>query len=155
MIKRLSLADYLAENEIEPDDHYDCSCGRQVEPEALYDVREYDDDVLSGEWLCFTCISHQDRIEQAAAQDCQPASWSESCEIGNQIRALRLTMIEQVRWLRERHADEAALNLTTTLSEPEYAALLTYIQALRDLPEEFETPDEVNWPEKPLFIQNG
>lgn len=152
MNSRLTYADYLEETEADIEDYYPCSCGRIVEPAGLFDVRHYDDDVLAGDWRCGTCVSHQDRIEQAAAQNCQPASWSENCEIGNQIRALRLTMIEQVRWLRERHADEVTLNLTPTLSEQEYTDLLTYIQALRDLSEDFETPDEVNWPEKPLFL---
>ena len=36
--------------------------------------------------------------------------------------------------MRERHADELELGNGTTLTPEQYTALLTYIQALRDLP---------------------
>lgn len=151
MTSRLTYAEYLEENEAEAEETYPCSCGRIVEPQGLFDVRDYDDEVISGEWRCWTCISHQDRIEKAGETHPAP-SWSTDCEIGNAIRAERMTRIEQVRWLRERHADQVMMEIEPTLSQQDYTTLLDYIQSLRTITDDFESPDLVVWPEKPSFL---
>lgn len=62
------------------------------------------------------------------------------------LRAERDRRFEETRWLVERHAEELTLALEPSLSEAEYADLLFYRQALRDLPENTSDPLNPEWP---------
>ena len=64
--------------------------------------------------------------------DTPPAPTTE--ELFDRLRSVRDARISAVLWVRERHADELGLGKETTLTPEQYTALLTYIQALRDLP---------------------
>ena len=55
-------------------------------------------------------------------------------ELFSRLRVERDTRISAVLWMRERHADELELGKETSLTPEQYTALLTYIQALRDIP---------------------
>ena len=70
------------------------------------------------------------------------------------LRSERDTRIYAVLWMRERHADELELGKETSLTPEQYTELLTYIQALRDLPAQPGAPwdgggDLTPWPELP------
>lgn len=67
-------------------------------------------------------------------------------------RAWRDAEIQRVTPLRDRHRDEAEQGIETTLSASEYAALLVYIQALRDWPASPDFPDVAGRPEIPTGI---
>ncbi|EGJ51823.1 tail fiber assembly protein [Desulfocurvibacter africanus] len=67
-----------------------------------------------------------------------PAPSSE--QLAASIRAERDRRLAAVVWLRDRHRDELELGLATTLDIVRYSALMTYIQALRDLPEQAGFP---------------
>lgn len=58
------------------------------------------------------------------------------------------------RWMIERHRDELDLNRPTTLSASQFAALLTFIQALRDVPEQPGFPAAITWPLPPSDLSN-
>ena len=58
------------------------------------------------------------------------------------------------RWMIERHRDELDLNRPTTLSASQIAALLTFIQALRDVPEQPGFPAAITWPLPPSDLSN-
>lgn len=82
------------------------------------------------------------------AEDEAPLDPSTEAEV--QARAVRLQRnirIGQARWLIDRHRDETALGLTTTLVQADYFAVLSHVQALRDLPEQDGFPLTVEWPE--------
>ena len=66
------------------------------------------------------------------------------------LRSERDRRLDATDKLMRRHADQVEMNATTTLSAGEYSELLTYRQALRDLPE--LTPDPLNpdWPVYPI-----
>ena len=75
-------------------------------------------------------------------------------ELFSRLRSERDTRISAVLWMRERHADELALGKEASLTPEQYAALLTYIQALRDLPAQPGAPwdgggELTPWPELP------
>lgn len=75
-------------------------------------------------------------------------------ELFNLLRSERDNRINSILWMRERHADELELGTETSLTPEQYTALLTYIQALRDLPAQPGAPwdgggDETPWPELP------
>ena len=83
-----------------------------------------------------------------------PPAPPSSEELFTSLRTERDMLISAVLWMRERHADELELGKETTLTPEQYAALLTYIQALRDLPAQLGAPwdgggDETPWPVKP------
>lgn len=67
-------------------------------------------------------------------------------ELAVQVRAERDRRIAAVQWRKDRHADELALGLTPT--EP-IEPVLTYIQALRDAPDQPGFPENITWPEEP------
>lgn len=59
--------------------------------------------------------------------------------------------------IRDRHRDErelvaANLREATTLTEEQFLQLLTYIDALRQIPQGYAYPKAVVWPETPEFI---
>lgn len=68
-------------------------------------------------------------------------------ELWDALRAERDGMLMATDWLVQRHAEELALGLDTTLTPEQHTDLLTYRQALRDLPENTTDPTNPNWPE--------
>lgn len=64
-------------------------------------------------------------------------------------RQKRDTLLNAELWKLQRHEQEKALEIQTTLSEQEYLALLQYIQALRELPQQEGFPNTVVYPELP------
>ena len=76
-------------------------------------------------------------------------------ELFSRLRIKRDTRINSVLWMRERHADELELGKGTSLTPEQYTALLTYIQALRDIPQQEGAPwdgggEQTPWPIKPV-----
>ena len=89
-----------------------------------------------------------------------PDGWSDTPppptteELFARLRDQRYTRINSVLWMRERHADELELGTEPTLTPEQYTALLTYIQALRDIPAQPGAPwdgggELTPWPELP------
>lgn len=73
------------------------------------------------------------------------------------VRARRDALIAAADWLVLRHIQEMALvtagALTaTTLTDAEYLELLEYIQTLRQIPQGYDYPAAVVWPDAPAFI---
>lgn len=62
------------------------------------------------------------------------------------LRAQRDTRLATTDWLVQRHAEELALGLDTTLTPGQHTDLLTYRQALRDLPANTTDPANPEWP---------
>ena len=56
---------------------------------------------------------------------------------------------EQIRSQRNYHLSQTDWIFAPDVTLKNKEAWLTYRQALRDLPQNFETPEEVVWPEKP------
>ena len=76
-------------------------------------------------------------------------------ELFNLLRSERDSRINSVLWMRERHSDELELGKEATLTPEQYTALLTYIQALRDITEQPGAPwdgggELTPWPVKPV-----
>ncbi|GFM38324.1 phage tail assembly chaperone [Desulfovibrio psychrotolerans] len=72
-------------------------------------------------------------------------------------RTKRNDLLSAAVGIRDRHRDErelvaAAVRTETTLTEPQFIELLTYIDALRQIPQGFPYPAAVEWPEAPVFI---
>ena len=89
-----------------------------------------------------------------------PEGWSDTPppptieELFDRLRSFRDARITDLLWVRERHADELDLGNKTTLTPEQYTTLLTYIQALRDLPAQPGAPwdgggELTPWPELP------
>lgn len=89
-----------------------------------------------------------------------PGGWSDTPpaptieELFDMLRGFRDARISAVLWMRERHADELELGKETSLTPEQYTALLTYIQALRDIPAQPGAPwdgggELTPWPAKP------
>lgn len=66
-------------------------------------------------------------------------------QLAAQARAERDTKLTATNWLVERHREEQETG-TTTLTAQEYADLLAYRQALRDVPQQAGFPETIDWP---------
>lgn len=66
-----------------------------------------------------------------------------------EVRAERERRIDAIRWRIERYQTQEAAGIETTETAEQYQALLIYVQALRDVPEQDGFPDNVVWPDKP------
>lgn len=66
-----------------------------------------------------------------------------------EARAERERRIDAIRWRIERYQTQAAAGLETTDTAEQYKAILIYVQALRDVPEQEGFPDAIEWPEEP------
>lgn len=83
----------------------------------------------------------KERIEQYA--EAKPAEQKAA-----EARAERDRRIDAIRWRIERYQTQAA-GLETTDTAEQYKAILLYVQALRDIPEQAGFPDAIEWPEEP------
>lgn len=63
-----------------------------------------------------------------------------------EIRAERDRRIDAIRWRIERYQTQLAAGLPTTDTAEQYQALLMYVQALRDVPEQAGFPNIIEWP---------
>lgn len=66
-----------------------------------------------------------------------------------EARAERDRRINAIRWRIERYQTQAAAGLETTDTAEHYKAILLYVQALRDVPEQSGFPEAIEWPEEP------
>ena len=66
-----------------------------------------------------------------------------------EARAERDRRINAIRWRIERYQTQDAAGLETTDTAEQYKAILLYVQALRDVPEQAGFPDAIEWPEEP------
>ena len=76
-------------------------------------------------------------------------------ELFDRLRSFRDARINSALWMRERHSDELELGKKTSLTPEQHTALLTYIQALRDIPQQEGAPwdgggELTPWPIKPV-----
>jgi hypothetical protein len=65
------------------------------------------------------------------------------------LRSQRDMLLSGTKWIQERHQDELALGLPTTLSQSIYTNWLQYWQALRALPDSTPDLDAITWPAQP------
>ncbi len=66
-----------------------------------------------------------------------------------EARAERDRRIDAIRWRIERYQTQEAAGLETTDTAENYKAILLYVQALRDVPEQAGFPEAIEWPEEP------
>lgn len=67
-------------------------------------------------------------------------------QLAEEKRAERDRRIDAVRWRIERYQTQKAADLPTTDTAEQYQALLIYVQALRDVPEQAGFPNIIEWP---------
>lgn len=67
-----------------------------------------------------------------------------------EARVERDKRIDAIRWRIERYQTQAAAGLETTDTVEHYKAILLYVQALRDVPEQAGFPDAIEWPKEPI-----
>lgn len=90
--------------------------------------------------------------EAAAAEAARIAEYNSEESRAARIREERNLRLGATAWLVERHKEQAAGNIETSITEEGYAALLAYRQALRDIPQQegfpWEGPDDpaCPWP---------
>ena len=65
------------------------------------------------------------------------------------VRAERDRRIDAIRWRIERYQTQDEAGLETNDTAEQYKAILLYVQALRDVPEQAGFPDAIKWPEEP------
>ena len=67
-------------------------------------------------------------------------------QLSLEARNQRDQLLNDSQWLVLRHIEQVGANVETSLTSMQYAALLKYRQALRDIPEQTEFPINIDWP---------
>lgn len=67
-----------------------------------------------------------------------------------EIRSKRDGLIDDIMWRVERYQTQTELGVATADSDDNYRAVLAYIEALRQVPEQAGFPDVVEWPSAPV-----
>ena len=67
-------------------------------------------------------------------------------QLAEQIRHQRNSLISDSDWKIQRHLEQTALAIDTTLTPVQYTALLKYRNDLRGIPEQEGFPGSVIWP---------
>lgn len=67
-------------------------------------------------------------------------------------KAKRDIKLDQSQWMVNRHRDQVEASIETSLAPSEYVELLTFRQALRDLPTQDVDSRNWVWPPEPSFI---
>ncbi|CAG9177890.1 XkdW family protein [Cupriavidus pampae] len=70
--------------------------------------------------------------------------------IARDVRFDRDNLLAADDWLVQRHRDQVDAGSPTALTAPQYADLLRYRQALRDMPTQSGFPSNVDWPSRPI-----
>lgn len=65
------------------------------------------------------------------------------------LKAERYRLLEASRWIIDRHTEQVAAGISTSLTAEQYAAWLAYRQDLRDIVEDTTDPDAPSWPSEP------
>lgn len=83
--------------------------------------------------------------------DAVAGAWvTDPAAVAAAVRATRDAKLTACEWLVIRHRDQVDAGVSTTLAAEQYADLLAYRQALRDVPSQQGFPLEVSWPVEPL-----
>lgn len=107
---------------------FPCLVHDSIEEDTEYSIADYLQ--VNGEYVL---TSSAEAIEQKKAE----------------ARAERDRRIDAIRWRIERYQTQDAAGLETTDTAEQYKAILLYVQALRDVPEQAGFPDAIEWPEEP------
>lgn len=86
-------------------------------------------------------------VRPASTDDDDPDLEPDDALLAHAVRTDRTRRIARVRWLIDRHRDEVALGVTTTLTAEDYRGVLQHIQDLRDVPDQAGFPHTISWPE--------
>lgn len=118
--------------------------GSRPAPNDLQEVEEVAPTLVDGEWVRQYVLRDKYTQQEAQAlveQDVQQ-KWTN-------LRNRRNDLLEETRWIVERHTEQKAANSATTLSDGEFQLWLTYRQQLRDLPAATADINNVQWPSAP------
>lgn len=95
--------------------------------------------------------------EATANEAARIAEYNSTPARAARIRAERDRRLNATTWLVERHKEQTAGNIETSITGEDYAVLLVYRQALRDLPQQPGFPwggpedPKCPWPVEPVF----
>lgn len=89
--------------------------------------------------------------------DAEAKSWTtdtaaRDMDLAISKRSERDQMIDECQWMINRHKDEVELSMSTSLSSGQYGELLSYRQALRDMPGDIVDSSDWIWPVVPGFV---
>lgn len=95
-----------------------------------------------------------DLAEEWLDADDPALAWVSLAVQAENERLWRDEVIAGIRWLRERHRDEQDMQQVPTLTADQFAALLAYLQQLRDWPQSTAFPDTEHRPVAPPWIDD-
>lgn len=121
--------------------------GYKIENDNLIEMT-YDDKVIAGleELPRFMKIVGDEVVPMTEEEKLNSMTEEEKTTYHRQERD---RLLNAELWKLQRHEQEKALSLPTTLTDEQYLDLLKYIQLLRDLPQQDNFPNTVMYPERP------
>lgn len=118
--------------------------------EELVPAAEYTGSVTSNQEACYDCLVWLDERDKPTWEQIVDA-WDtiEERLLWEQVFEERARLFQKHSWRVERHLTQLAAGVPLADSPEKYAELCLYFQELRDLPETYQTPDDVVWPPEP------
>lgn len=118
--------------------------GSRPAPNDLQEVEEVAPTLVNGEWIRQYAI--KDKYTQQEAQNLAEKvvqqKWTD-------LRNRRNDLLEETRWIVERHIEQKTAGAVTTLNDGEFQLWLAYRQQLRDLPATTTDINNIQWPSAP------
>lgn len=104
-----------------------------------------------GEYRCRRVSGPEEVLPNEVFSDTYVALTGLQADVADE-RLWRDSVLESVKWLRERHRDQLDLGKGTSLSAEQFNELLAYMQSLRDWPQAPTFPDANHRPTPPNWI---
>ncbi len=130
-----------------------------------YDIPKYDPatEKITPASIVFNEYRHEYyqtfNVEKLSEEEIRINNQNKEEDLFIKLRQCRDIRISTTSWLVERHREESDMNIGTTLTSVQFAELLEYRQALRDITDSEGAPwdgggEATPWPTVPEFIQN-
>lgn len=97
-------------------------------------------------------IQYEKWVSEGNKPDPVPSKTTD--QLSAEARLKRDQLLNNTYWLVERHRNQLDANLTTSITDVEFMEILTYQQELRDVPAQFDFPEEITWPTVPGVLIN-
>lgn len=107
-------------------------------------IKDYDTYTALAEWAN---ANNAVIVDKGEYYKCEAVPEPTEAELAEQARKKRDELIEEVYWRCQRYDTQEKAGVATTDSPETMQKIYTYIQALRDVPEQEGFPKTIVWPE--------
>ena len=121
--------------------------------QILYAIDDSIPDDVKAEWIQVDATNEGTEEEPSYSYSVSLKADARDAEYTETLRSTRDSLLSDCEWMAVRHRDQKDAGATTSLTDAEYTALLSYRQALRDWPSSETDLYKPTAPSKPDFME--